>query len=245
MTAATRATPAGGHGRRPRRGRLVLHPPGPRLAQERARGGQDRPGGRLALGVDDFAPTFLIPLAEDDHLWARGGPGQRAEAQAGPEPRRPMAHQAVASGTFRGDGAASRPGVRRRAHRRGIGRRSPADRGTAAAPRPDSPARPERANHACFSSRPWQGSPTCSFPTIRAAPPGGGGGSCGRRDLHLHRSPPDRPLRPACCTVQSCVWCAPSFLKSCNRLECLAELSPDRVWPVVRKCLAGPLESAA
>ena len=30
--------------------------------------------------------------------------------------------------------------------------------------------------------------------------------------------------------VQSCVWCAPSFVKTCPRLECMAELTPDRVW---------------
>ena len=47
------------------------------------------------------------------------------------------------------------------------------------------------------------------------------------------------PYGPRAATVQSCVWCAPSFLKTCNRLECLAELSPDRVWPVVRNGL-GP-----
>jgi lipopolysaccharide heptosyltransferase I len=45
--------------------------------------------------------------------------------------------------------------------------------------------------------------------------------------------------------IQSCVWCAPSFRKSCPRLECLSELSPDRVWPIVRDRLARSLESAA
>jgi heptosyltransferase I len=46
-------------------------------------------------------------------------------------------------------------------------------------------------------------------------------------------------------TVQSCVWCAPSFRKTCNRLECFAELNPDRVWPVVRNRLLRSLQSAA
>jgi len=46
-------------------------------------------------------------------------------------------------------------------------------------------------------------------------------------------------------SVRSCVWCAPSFRKSCDRLECLTELSPDRVWPVVRSRLIPTLESAA
>lgn len=42
------------------------------------------------------------------------------------------------------------------------------------------------------------------------------------------------PYGPRTSTVRSGVWCAPSFRKSCDRLECLSELSPDRVWPTVR-----------
>lgn len=37
--------------------------------------------------------------------------------------------------------------------------------------------------------------------------------------------------------VQSRVWCAPSYVKTCARLECLCELSPERVWPVVAQAL--------
>ena len=39
-------------------------------------------------------------------------------------------------------------------------------------------------------------------------------------------------------TVESKVWCAPSFIKTCDRLECMAELTPDRVWPTVDRGLA-------
>jgi lipopolysaccharide heptosyltransferase I len=46
------------------------------------------------------------------------------------------------------------------------------------------------------------------------------------------------PFGPGASVVQSCVWCAPSFLKTCARLECLAELTPDRVWPTVENALA-------
>ena len=53
------------------------------------------------------------------------------------------------------------------------------------------------------------------------------------------------PYGPSATTVQSCVWCAPSFRKTCDRLECFAELNPDRVWPVVRNRLIRSLESAA
>ena len=33
--------------------------------------------------------------------------------------------------------------------------------------------------------------------------------------------------------VTSCVWCAPSFVKTCPRLECMAELTPEKVWRAV------------
>jgi lipopolysaccharide heptosyltransferase I len=52
------------------------------------------------------------------------------------------------------------------------------------------------------------------------------------------------PYGPHATTVQSCVWCAPSFRKSCDRLECFAELTPDRVWPAVRARLLQALSSA-
>jgi lipopolysaccharide heptosyltransferase I len=42
------------------------------------------------------------------------------------------------------------------------------------------------------------------------------------------------PVGPRVATVASCVWCAPSFVKRCDRLDCMIELSPDRVWPAVR-----------
>lgn len=53
------------------------------------------------------------------------------------------------------------------------------------------------------------------------------------------------PYGPRATSVRSCVWCAPSFRKRCGRLECLAELSPDRVWPAVRQWLSLPFEKAA
>jgi lipopolysaccharide heptosyltransferase I len=41
------------------------------------------------------------------------------------------------------------------------------------------------------------------------------------------------PFGPRVATVQSCVWCAPSFIRKCSRLDCMAELTPQRVWRVV------------
>jgi ADP-heptose:LPS heptosyltransferase len=37
--------------------------------------------------------------------------------------------------------------------------------------------------------------------------------------------------------VASQIWCAASLCKSCDRLDCMDELSPDRVWRVVRRAL--------
>jgi ADP-heptose:LPS heptosyltransferase len=42
------------------------------------------------------------------------------------------------------------------------------------------------------------------------------------------------PFGPRVATVQSCVWCAPSFIKKCHRLDCMTELTPNRVWPIVK-----------
>jgi heptosyltransferase-1 len=37
--------------------------------------------------------------------------------------------------------------------------------------------------------------------------------------------------------VESRVWCAGSCIKECGRMECMAELTPDRLWPVLRRNL--------
>jgi heptosyltransferase I len=49
------------------------------------------------------------------------------------------------------------------------------------------------------------------------------------------------PFGPRAATVQSCVWCAPSFIKKCHRLECMAELTPNRVWPIVKAQFEPPI----
>ncbi len=41
------------------------------------------------------------------------------------------------------------------------------------------------------------------------------------------------PFGARVATVQSCVWCAPSFVKKCYRLDCMSELTPNRVWPII------------
>lgn len=41
------------------------------------------------------------------------------------------------------------------------------------------------------------------------------------------------PYGPRARAVESRVWCAASYLTTCSRLECFAELGPDRVWPAI------------
>ncbi len=37
--------------------------------------------------------------------------------------------------------------------------------------------------------------------------------------------------------VETTVWCAGSLVKRCPRMECMAELTPDRLWPILREVL--------
>jgi len=53
------------------------------------------------------------------------------------------------------------------------------------------------------------------------------------------------PFGPNAIAVKTCVWCAASFRKRCRRLDCFAELGPDRVWPAVESRLAAAAEGAA
>jgi heptosyltransferase I len=38
--------------------------------------------------------------------------------------------------------------------------------------------------------------------------------------------------------VETSVWCAGSLVKQCNRLECMSELMPARLWPLVEEVLS-------
>jgi ADP-heptose:LPS heptosyltransferase len=37
--------------------------------------------------------------------------------------------------------------------------------------------------------------------------------------------------------VETTVWCRGSYLKKCTRLECMAELTPARLWPALEEAL--------
>jgi heptosyltransferase I len=45
------------------------------------------------------------------------------------------------------------------------------------------------------------------------------------------------PYQSPATAVESRVWCQGSYLKRCPRMECMAELTPDRLWPVLREVL--------
>jgi heptosyltransferase-1 len=45
------------------------------------------------------------------------------------------------------------------------------------------------------------------------------------------------PYEQSARVVETKVWCAGSYRKRCSRLECMAELTPDRLWPVLREVL--------
>jgi heptosyltransferase I len=53
------------------------------------------------------------------------------------------------------------------------------------------------------------------------------------------------PFGPRASTVQSCIWCAPSYLKNCKRLDCMAELTPEHVWSAVKDQIDSALASRA
>ena len=50
------------------------------------------------------------------------------------------------------------------------------------------------------------------------------------------------PHGPRAASVRTGVWCAASFRKTCGRLDCMAELQPDRVWPAVVRQLRESLQ---
>jgi heptosyltransferase-1 len=53
------------------------------------------------------------------------------------------------------------------------------------------------------------------------------------------------PYGPKAVTVRTGIWCAASYVSHCDRLDCMTELTPDRVWAAVRKQLAVSSEKCA
>lgn len=48
------------------------------------------------------------------------------------------------------------------------------------------------------------------------------------------------PYGPRATAIATKVWCAGSYVSRCRRLDCMAELTPDRVWPTIAPLLARP-----
>jgi heptosyltransferase-1 len=45
------------------------------------------------------------------------------------------------------------------------------------------------------------------------------------------------PYGPASRAVETTVWCAGSYVKTCDRLDCMRELTPSRLWPSFQEVL--------
>jgi lipopolysaccharide heptosyltransferase II len=45
------------------------------------------------------------------------------------------------------------------------------------------------------------------------------------------------PYGPNAAVAEAKLWCAGSYLKTCSRMDCMRELTPERVWPVVEAAL--------
>jgi lipopolysaccharide heptosyltransferase I len=45
------------------------------------------------------------------------------------------------------------------------------------------------------------------------------------------------PFGAAANAVETRVWCRGSYLKRCSRLECMNDLTPDRLWPILQEIL--------
>src|SRR5262249_29218915 len=53
------------------------------------------------------------------------------------------------------------------------------------------------------------------------------------------------PFGPRATTVQTGIWCKCSLRKTCNRMECMTELTPERVWPAVKRQLESAISAGA
>jgi lipopolysaccharide heptosyltransferase I len=52
------------------------------------------------------------------------------------------------------------------------------------------------------------------------------------------------PHGPRATTVQTAIWCKCSLIKTCSRMDCMRELTPEKVWPVVQQQIEQALAPA-
>ena len=199
----------------------------------------------LALGGTEFVPTFVIPLASEDHRWAREAlaavPKPRLLLNLGarwltkrwpPEHFAEVARRAVkefGAGLVAVGSTGDRPLASALRHHLGP------------LPLLDLSGQTTLLQLAALARESDLFVSNDTGPLHLAA-------ATGAAVVGIYTCTDPRltgPFGPRATTVQSCVWCSPSFLKTCNRLECLTELTPDRVWPLVKSRLSQALESAA
>jgi ADP-heptose:LPS heptosyltransferase len=53
----------------------------------------------------------------------------------------------------------------------------------------------------------------------------------------VRRNGPYAAGGPAGGAVEAAVWCQGSYLKRCSRMECMAALTPDKLWPLLHEVL--------
>jgi lipopolysaccharide heptosyltransferase I len=53
------------------------------------------------------------------------------------------------------------------------------------------------------------------------------------------------PFGPRATTVQTGIWCKCSLKKTCDRMDCMSELTPERVWPKVQEQIELAISSSA
>jgi heptosyltransferase I len=53
------------------------------------------------------------------------------------------------------------------------------------------------------------------------------------------------PYGPRATTVQTGIWCKCSLKRTCDRMECMGELTPERVWPIVQQQIELAMSTSA
>ncbi len=192
----------------------------------------------LALGAGCAEPRFNLPIGEEDHRWARDAlaevPRPRIVLNLGarwptkrwrPEHYAEIGRRAVSelgAGLIAVGSAADRPLVD--ALLAGLGR--------------------ARLLDLCGQTRLRQLAAVCLEADLMISNDTGPlhlAAAAGARVLGIYTCTNPAltgPFGARATTTRTGVWCAASLLKKCHRMDCMAELTPDRVWLMVKRELA-------